>query len=140
MQKLKSENGFSATDGTLAVIIVSVFLVLIASLIYNTYVQVLATHRNAMATLYAVEVLEAVNKLDYSDGSLNQGTTSTQGGSILGVSIDSNYLVELGIQDYNQTSGNTGKQDLIKIVEVAVSYMENNIQKNISIKTLKLNV
>lgn len=140
MQKLKSEKGFSAADGAIAVVIISLSIVLISSLIYNTYVQVLSTHRNSMATLYAVEILEKVNKLPYSSDSLAQGTKSTKGGNMLGIAIDDNYQVELGIQDYNKTTNNTGKQDLIKIVEVAVSYIENGVQKNIRMKTLKINV
>ena len=140
MQKLKSEKGFSTADGAIAVVIITISVVLIASLVYNTYVQVLATHRNSIATLYAVEVLEKVNKLAYSSNDLKEGVKNSDPGSILGVAILDNYRVELKIQDYNKMPGNTNKRDLIKIITVAVSYMENNIQKNISMKTLKINM
>lgn len=139
MQRLKSEKGFTTMDATVAIVIVTLSLVLIATIIYNTYTQVLSTHKNSMATFYAVEVLEKVNKLEYYDVYLQQGTL-TSDKTILDIPIDTNYVVTLNIQDYNKQQGNTDKQDLIKTVEVIVEYTDNNMQKNISIKTLKLNM
>ena len=139
MQKLKSEKGFTAIDGTIAVIIISIGITLISTLIYNTYVQVLSAHKNSMATYYAVQILEKVNKLDYYDIYLKQGET-TSNSSILDVPIDDQYTITLNIQDYNKQAGNETKKDLIKIITVTVQYLDNNLNKNISIQTIKMNM
>lgn len=138
MQRLKSEKGFSAMDGTIALIIVALALGLIATLVYNTYIQALSTHKNSMATFYAVEVLEKANKMEYYDVYLQQGTKTTSE-SILDIPVDSNYTITLDIKDYNKLPGNEEKKDLIKILEVTVKYDDNDVEKNITLKTLKYN-
>lgn len=141
MKKLKSEKGFTTADATVAIIIITLSLSLIATLVYNSYVQVLSTHKSSMATFYAVQILEKVNKLEYYDVYLQEGTTTkTPEGTLLDIPIDNNYNATLNIQDYNKQEGNEDKQDLIKTVEVIISYTDNSEPKNISIKTLKLNM
>lgn len=138
IKKIKSENGFTTIDATIAIIIVSLALVLISSIVYNTYLQVLSTHKSAMSTFYLVQVLEKANKLDYNDINLNEGILTSEGeNQILDIPIDANYVVTLNIKKYNKTEGNTDKLDLIKILEAKVSYTDNKLQKDIIIKTLK---
>jgi len=131
MKKIKSENGFTAMDATISIIIVSLSLALISSIIYNTYTQALSTHKNSMATMYAVEILEKINKLDYNDESLEQNTIISNG-SILGINIDQGYQVNVNI--------NEEKEEFIKKITVIVSYEDENMNKNITIETLKLNM
>lgn len=139
--KMKSQKGFTTMDATIAIIIITISLGLITTVVYNNYTQILSTHKNSMATFYAVEVLEQANKLEYDDIYLSEGIrTSEQDGTILDIPIDSSYTVNLNISKYNNIEGNIDKQDLIKILEVIVKYTDNNIEKNISIKTLKLSM
>lgn len=138
---LRSNQGFTALDATAAIVIVSLMITLISTITYNAYTQLLSTHKNAMATSYAVEILEKVNKLRYDDSSIANGTyqTSEDNPTILGININSGYTAILGIQDYNKTAGNTTKRDLIKIVTAIIVYEDAGVEKNIMIKTLKLN-
>jgi len=139
--KLKSNKGFTELDVCVAIIITSIMIALISTIAYNTYTQLLATHRNSVATSYAVDVLEKINKLNYNDSSIANGTyqTTSENSNILGIKINPRYTVVLNVQDNNKTSGNTAKRDLIKIITVAIAYEEAGIEKNIMIKTLKLN-
>jgi len=139
--KLKSNKGFTELDVCVAIIITSIMIALISTIAYNTYTQLLATHRNSVATSYAVDVLEKINKLNYNDSSIANGTyqTTSENSNILGIKINPRYTVVLNVQDHNKTSGNTAKRDLIKIITVAIAYEEAGIEKNIMIKTLKLN-
>lgn len=143
VQKLKSEEGFTTLDTAIALVIISISLILIANIIYNSYLQVLSTHRNAMATFYAVEILEKIQKLDYNDLYLKHGERTIEEipnedvNKILDIPIEKTYTANLKVEDYNKLAGNENKEDILKIVEVTVGYIENDINKNITIKTLK---
>ena len=141
IKKIKQQNGFTTTDATIAIIIVTFALILISTIVYNTYIQTLSTHKNSMATFYAVEVLEKVQKLDYNDVYLEEGVLdSNVSNEILGIPIDSNYNVKLYIEKYNSSEHNIGKEDIIKILKVEVKYTDDKLVKNIEISTLKLNM
>ena len=50
------------------------------------------------------------------------------------------YKVSVDVTKYNQTAGNTSKQDIIKIVKVKIDYSLQEQNENIEIKRLKVKV
>ena len=138
---LKSDNGFTAIDISVAIVILTLMITLISTITYNAYTQLLSTHKTSVATMYAVEILEKVSKTQYDSSKLLEGTyrTTEDNPNILGIDISTGYTAILGVQDYNKIAGNAGKEDLIKIITVAIVYDDSGIEKNIMYKTLKLN-
>lgn len=134
---IKSDKGFVTADAILGIgifIILSSLSIVLMLNIYNTY---LSLHRTAMATNYAVEILENAKLLDYNDSNLAQG--KYEGDNLLGVALSENYNAILNIKDYNKLEGNESKENLIKILELNIEYQDGDLIKNIKIDTLKLN-
>ena len=141
IKNLRNNKGFTAIDAAIGVVILAIGISALGIIVYNTLNQVDSTQKNSVATFYAVQVLEKINELDYNDVYLAEGTaTSTGTNKIIGLNVSEEFTVTLNIQNYNSTAGNTDKQDLIKIIDVTVSYEDNELEKNINIKTLKKNM
>lgn len=137
-KKIRNNKGFAIADVAVAVVILLIGISLLATIIYNTYGQIVATNNNALATYYAVEVIEKINSIDYNDETLNGNTITTNDGEILGINIDDKFDVTVNVTKYNTTEGNENKEDIIKIIEVIVEYLDFNVEKTLAIKSLKL--
>ena len=141
--KLRQNNGVVEMDVMMAMIIVVIFITMISMITINLYSSLVAMQKSAVCTDYAVKILENAELLPYTDDRLATGPYVKDYGQsnneILGIIVDTNYKVELDITNYNQTSGNEDKQDLIKILDLKIYYQESNLEKNIEIKTLKIN-
>lgn len=136
--KCNSNKGFVAAEAILGVGIFLLLSTLIVSLVLTTYNVQSSTHRVAMATNYVVEILEAAKALDYNDSLLDEGVYEA-GVAFLGVKISENYDITLTITDYNKMSGNEGKEDYFKILDVNVQYKDGNLTKDFKMSTLKYN-
>ena len=134
---MKSQKGYVMIDAILGIGIFIILSVLIISLIFNIYNTNLSSHRLAMATNYAVEILENAKLLNYYDSKLNAG--NYEGNEVLGVKLSDNYIAKLNVIDYNKLAGNEGKENLIKILEINIEYKDSELTKNIKINTLKIN-
>jgi len=142
---LKKDSGIVEMDAIIAMIIVIVFITMLSMVTINIYVSLVSIQKSAVCTDYAVKIFENAELLPYNDARVKAGTYTKDYGQtqdeILGIKIDTNYKVELSITDYNKLPGNESKEDLIKILDLKVSYKENdNLEKNIEIKTLKKNI
>ena len=141
--KFKQNAGIAEMDIIIAMIIVVIFITMISMITINVYSSLVSMQKAAVCTDYAVKIFEHAELLPYDDARLEEGTYTKDYGQtdndILGIIVDTNYKVELTITDYNKTTGNEDKKDLVKILDVRVYYKENNLEKNIDIKTLKIN-
>lgn len=139
-KKIKKQDGFTGVELAVAVVIVSIFIGLIGTLIFNVYIYTTSAARNSQATTYAVDILEKADKLYYDDTLLNTGvyTTDNSNRQILGINIANGYEASLKIEKYNEQAGNTDKLDLIKILEVNIDYTVGSNSNNVNIKTLKI--
>lgn len=136
-KKMNSNKGYVAADAVLGIAIFIILSTLSILLLINIYNTNLSMHRVAMATNYAVEILENAKLLDYTDSNLQEG--KYEGKSLLGVNLSDNYTAKLNIKDYNKIEGNENKENVIKILELDIEYQDGELTKNIKINTLKLN-
>ena len=134
---IKSSTGFSTADAIIGISIFMTLSIVVIALLFNLYNTNMSNHKLAMATNYAVEILENAKILGYNDSRLRAG--NYEGNEILGVNLPENYIAKLNVIDYNKLQENTQKRDLIKILEVNIEYEDGNLVKNIKIRTLKLN-
>lgn len=133
----KSSKGYVAVDATLGIAIFIILSTLVITVLLNIYNINLSSHRLAMATNYAVEILENAKSLNYYDSKLNDGNYESK--ELLGVTLGENYIAKLNIIDYNKIEGNESKENVIKVLELNIEYQEGKLTKNVKINTLKIN-
>lgn len=64
---LKKENGIGSTDALIAILIITLFTGLIATLLYNIYISNTSIKRMSKANMYVIDILEYAEKIYYSD-------------------------------------------------------------------------
>ena len=67
IKNLKKENGFAGSDALIAVLIITLFTGIIASLLYNIYLSNASLKRMSKANGYIVDVFEYVDKIYYDE-------------------------------------------------------------------------
>lgn len=119
--KLKDNKGFTATDITIAVIIILIFVSIITTAYYNYYLTITSKNRNAIATNCIIDVIENVEMMNYED--ITQDTLKNKIQELYdNNTLPQQYKVIAVVEKYNETDGNTNKKDLIKKITVTVEY------------------
>ncbi len=154
----KNQKGIAASDGLIAVLIITLFSGLIATISYNIYLSNASIKRMSKATNYIVDVFEYVDKSNYDDitldnltGYFNDKYYYEQDGATVKedaeVKIKENnenledmqtpFKGEITITKYNETEGNTDKLDLVKEITMKVKYKLGNKDQEIEMKRVK---
>jgi len=138
ISKLWKENkGIVVADALIAILIMSIFIGVISTLCYNIYISASFTKRNGIATNYGINIMEYIEKLPYDDVTeynLVQYINTLEDASI---GNDTPYRIGKNIQNYNETPGNIGKKDLIKIIKVEIKYNLGDSEKIIKFEKIK---
>lgn len=163
IKNLKKSNGFAASDGLIAVLIIVLFSGLITTIIYNIYLSNASIKRMSTAAGYITTVFEYLDKAYYDDiyvdglatyidgeqkdynkdifdKSVNKVIISSNNGDeqkSITESEDPQYTIEMKIDYYNETEGNQEKLDLVKKLTVAVSYKLGNKDQKIEMSRIK---
>ena len=159
IKKLKKSNGFAASDALIAVLIITLFTGIIATIIYNIYLSNSSIKRMGTATAYITNIFEYVDKAYYNDISVsgletyinnNQDIFVTSDNKVNISSNDTNetsksigdsdnppYTIDIYIEYYNKTQGNEDKLDLVKQLTVTVTYKLSNKDQTIIITRVK---
>lgn len=132
---MKNEKGFSTADIIVSLIVIILFMSVIASGFYNYYTTATSVSRNSVALSYTIDVIEAVETMNYTDitqqsvnEKIQQMYTDKQ--------LSDAYEVIATIEKYNETAGNTGKRDLIKTLTVTTKYKLGEKTEQIQISRL----
>lgn len=133
--KLKENKGFAATDITIAVIIILIFVSIITTAYYNYYLTITSKNRNAIATNCIIDVIENAEMMDYED--ITEDTLKAKIQELYdNNTLPQQYKVTALVEKYNETDGNTNKKDLIKKITVTVQYEIGKKTQNLEISTL----
>lgn len=132
---LKKENGFTTVDIAIALIIIVGFISIITSGFYNYYISSASVSRNSAALSYTIDVIEAAEEMNYDSVTQNDMDLKIQE-LYNNKSISSSYNVTATVENYNETEGNTGKLDLIKILTVTVDYDVGKKNEQVQISRL----
>lgn len=157
--KVKKESGFAASDALIAILIIALFSGLIATIAYNIYLSNTSIKRIGVATQYITNIFESVDKLYYEDINVNglenyinqnQTVFNTTNNQVVISSNDLNetsktvgntskpsYTIDIYVEYYNKTEGNTDKLDLVKQITVTVRYKLGNRNQEIKMTRLK---
>lgn len=158
---LRNEKGAIGTDAFIAILVITLFVGLIATLTYNIYISTMETKRTSTATTYIVEIFEYIDKLYYSDvteknlvdyinNKYNNAENAETDNEISDVNIASArnttsventddtkdilttpYKIEISINPYNE------QFDLVKIITVTVKYNVGNQEENLTMTKVK---
>lgn len=147
---LKEQKGFAASDALIAVLIITLFAGLIATISYNIYLSNSSIKRMSKATSYIVDVFEYIDKSYYDDVTKDslvsyfndkyyQETNPEVKAKLIGGAeeINTPFKVEIGVENYNETEGNTDKLDLVKEITMTVRYKLGNKDQEITMKHIK---
>lgn len=136
---MKSEKGYTGVDIAISIILATIFIALIANLITNINLNVQDTNRRTIATSYAVKEIEKIKAQGYissydSKGITNEETISEE--DIYDNSEFTGYHKKTTIKDYILIVNDSTKQkDVVKEIEVEISYKIGNKEKNVKIST-----
>lgn len=122
--KIKDNKGVTGIDITISIIIISVFMGLTATLLYNINYNSKKLERKNQASLLAIQQMEKIKNLSFED--ITNETINRQDIII----VSDGYTIENTVQDYAEMEGNEDAiSGLVKYVKVVVSYkLENKLQ------------
>lgn len=126
----KSENGFTLTDLAIAIFVIMIFTGLIGTIFYRITEVKLSTQLSAEATVYAIQILEDIDRRDYEqvqNGMENNYKSIFQ--------IPEGYELSLNVSDTNSTSSN-GQP--VKRVELRIKYTFKGRDEELVITRLKV--
>ena len=130
-KKLKSQKGFTMQDLIIACLILTLFVGLIGTLMYNSYYNNLRAELSANMTIYAVKILEDIDKISYEDVQTKTGSDYEEQ-----FNIPAGYIVELNISNYGEAVGNV--EDVIKIIKLKISYTFQGKTEDFVVQKLKI--
>lgn len=127
---LKSQKGFTGIDITVAVIIITLFMSIIATVFFNLNQTAKSLERKTEATYIAIDVIEKIKALDYND--IVQDIEAIK--DIQEGAKKDGYLIDVKIEKYNNDTNNE-IDDLVKTIIVKVDYKVGKNIENVELKT-----
>ena len=124
-KKIKLNNGFTMQDVIIAMIILILFTGLIGGIIVNIYEIQAKTKLNAAATLYAIQIIENIDKINYDevkDGDLKNWRKD--------YGIPDKMNLDLEVETYDEN-------DMIKLVTLTISYEFSEKTETLVLKKFK---
>ena len=133
--KIKSERGITTIDITVSIILITVFVALIATLMYNLNSNTDALEKRSVAINYAIDTIENLKAQEFSD----LQDTDEQNNSF--ENIDSTgYSRKITITDYANLPENSGDNTilsgLVKKVTVEIAYKEGDTTQTVELSTV----
>ncbi len=129
--KIKSENGFTMQDLLVACFIFILFVGLIGTLMYRVYETNIRASLTSQMCMYAVQILEDIDKISYEDAQSKTGADYKEQ-----FSIPEGFNVELQFTDYGADKAYI--EDIIKIVDLKISYTVANQTEEFTVRRLKI--
>lgn len=129
--KLKSNKGFTIQDVLIACFIITVFVGLITTMLYSVYRENIKATLMSKMTVYAVQILENIDKISYEE--VQNKTISEYREEF---SIPEGFNIQIEISNYGENSAS--RDDVIKIIKLTISYTMGDVPEEISIKRLKI--
>ena len=150
---LKEQKGFVASDALIAVLIITLFSGLIATISYNIYLSNSSIKRMSKATEYITRTFEHIDKESYENITINgleqffnnnqtvfdvnnnqiniKSNNPEETAKSIGDLTNPAFTIDVFINYYNKTEGNTDKLDLVKEITMTVKYKLGNKDQEI---------
>lgn len=136
--KIKSEKGITNIDITVSIILITLFVAIIATLMYNINANSGSVERRSIATNYAINEIESLKAQNFDDleetGEINEFEDILENGNTTG------YAKKITIIDYANLEENkdddTIVPGLVKKVTVEISYKDGNTTQTVDLSTV----
>lgn len=125
---IKSQKGFTMQDLLIASFIITLFVGIIATMMFNVYKLNVKLNSTTQMVTYAVQILEDIDKIAYED--VNAGMENNY---INKFSIPSGYNLKIDISKYGENL-----EDVIKIVNLTISYKILDETEEFTVQRLKI--
>lgn len=126
----KSNKGFTMQDLIVAIMVLLLFVGTIGTTFISIYRIQADTQVDEVVTLYAIQIVEYVDKISYEEVVNNM-----ENDIIARFNIPDKINVHINVSDYKPE---TNSEDLIKQVSVSMDYTFNKQERNITINRLKI--
>ena len=145
---MKNNKGITGVDITISIIILALFISLITSMFYNVTIIGKSINRKSDAVYIAVQVIEAVKQLGYSELPTgdNAGTSiytleelNAKLESEKKIILKNGYSVSILVDSYRKIKGDMTLEDILKRITVTVNYKEQDKSKSVELNTVILN-
>ena len=125
----KSENGFTFTDLAIAIFVIMIFAGTIGTILYQITQLKISTQLSAEATVYAIQILEDIDRTDYD---LIENNMEYYYATKFGVA--SGFDLQINVTDSPTSVGGYPTKE----IELHVKYDFNGKQEELVITRLKL--
>ena len=143
MKYLKNEKGVTGVDITIAIILITIFVAIIATLFFNIRKTSSDIERRTQATAYAVSIIEQIKANGFDAlPTVSDGTniiTGYEDKYIQDNGVDTPYYQIIRVEDYSEIVESTGEEeiqpDVVKKITVTIAYKSGNENQEISLST-----
>ncbi len=143
MKYLKNEKGVTGVDITIAIILITIFVAIIATLFFNIRKTSSDIERRTQATAYAVSIIEQIKANGFEAlPTVSDGTniiTGYEDKYIQDNGVDTPYYQTIRVEDYSEIIESTGEEeiqsDVVKKITVTIAYKSGNENQEISLST-----
>ena len=131
MKIKNNQKGYSLIDVTVAILVITIFTGIIASLFVQISYNSSMIQLQSVAYNYAIRTLELTDRLPYKqvDETLNETIEDT-------LQVAENFDMQIQVTNYKGEY--SAKKDLIKTVNVTVTYSFQNEKFTINLAKLKI--
>lgn len=133
--RIKSEKGITGIDITVSIIIITLFVSLIATLMYTTNKNASTMERRTEATNYAITEIEKLKAQTFSD--LQDTNETNDFTNIMEGTNPTGYAKKITITDYANLPGKTDAvSGLVKQVTVEIAYKDGDTTQTVELSTV----
>ena len=136
--KVKSEKGITNIDITVSIILITLFVAIIATLMYNINSNSNSVEWRSIATNYAINEIESLKAQNFDE--LEETVEPNEFEDILENEKPTGYAKKVTIIDYANLEENkdddTIVPGLVKKVTVEISYKDGNTTQTIDLSTV----
>ena len=138
---IRSQMGYTGIDIAISVIVITIFISLIAVLIYRFNSSSNEVQLKSKATEIAIDEIEKVKAAGFKTYEEMDQTTKEdkEGNSLVNQSVEEEhgFYKTISVEDYTDTENNEDKiSNLVKRVTVTISYMVKGQEQQVSLSTI----
>lgn len=133
--RIKSEKGITGIDITVSIILITLFVSLIATLMYTTNKNASTMERRTEATNYAITEIEKLKAQTFSN--LQDTNETNDFTNIMEGTNPTGYAKKITITDYANLPGKTDAvSGLVKQVTVEIAYKDGDTIQTVELSTV----
>lgn len=145
---MKNQKGYTGVDIAISVVVITIFIALIGTLVFNFNSNSNEIEYRSKALDYAINEIERIKTLDINDQDIiNSEIATSNGTAVENEIIDENdkgtgYYKKIDVVDAkdimsdSDLNGREGIEGLVKKVTVTVSYKFRNQTKSVELSTI----